>query len=143
MSRQVVHGVTLRGATEEVDGGGDGYKDKVLKLIPAETVALYVSLQGVLVSALSDPARAQQLQVWEWAIFLIMMALNALYLLRVQHVTDWKQHAIVAAAFIVWAFTLGGPFESLPFYEPFMGSVTLALFTFVVPMFYRGIPAEH
>jgi hypothetical protein len=139
MARQVVHRVALRG-----EGGVDldPYKERLLKLIPAETVAVYVSLQGVLLSALAAPEKAARLDAWLWTIFVSVLVLNALYLRNIQKVVDWKQHAIVATAFVVWAFTLGGPFQRLSFYEPFMGSVALLLFTFAVPIFYRGLPVE-
>jgi hypothetical protein len=137
MARQIVHREAMRGETTSA-AAQERYEEKLLKLIPAETVAVYLTLQGVLVSAMAAPAQAARLNMWLWIIFVVMLGLNSLYLRRVQNVTDPKQHVTMAAAFLVWVFTMGGPFRSLSFYEPFMGSMALSLFTFVVPMIYRG-----
>jgi hypothetical protein len=139
MARQIVYRETMRG---QIAAGTppalERYDEKLLKLIPAETVAVYLSLQGVLVSAMAAPVQAVRLNAWLWIIFVIMLGLNGLYLRKVQKVTDPMQHVTMGAAFLVWVFTMGGPFRSLSFYEPFMGSLALSLFTFVAPMFYRG-----
>jgi hypothetical protein len=138
MARQIVYREAMRGQTASDTPSQEPYEQKLLKLIPAETVAVYLSLQGVLVSSMGAPAKAAQLNYWLWVIFVVMLVLNGLYLRNVQKVTDPKQHAILAAAFLVWVFAMGGPFRSLSFYEPFMGSLALTLFTFVVPLVYRG-----
>jgi hypothetical protein len=44
------------------------------------------------------------------------------------------QLAVSTFAFGVWVFALGGAFTSLSWYEPFLGSVMLVLFTFFVPL---------
>ena len=138
MARQIVYREVMRGHTTAATPSQEPYEQKLLKLIPAETVAVYLSLQGVLVSSMGAPAQAGQLNSWLWIIFVSMLVLNAVYLRRVQKVTDYMQHAILAAAFLVWVFAMGGPFRSLSFYEPFMGSLALTLFTFVAPLVYRG-----
>jgi hypothetical protein len=138
MSRQVIYCEALRGQSATAMPSQERYDEKLLKLIPAETVAVYLSLQGVLMSAMAAPAQAQRLNIWLWIIFVVMFMLNWLYLREFQRVTDPKQQAILAAAFVVWVFTMGGPFRSLSFYEPFMGSLALTLYTFVVPLLYRG-----
>jgi hypothetical protein len=37
-------------------------------------------------------------------------------------------------AFIVWVFATGEPFSSLSFYQPYYASITIIIFTFVIPM---------
>ena len=138
MGRQVIYREAMRGQSPAAAPSQERYDEKLLKLIPAETVAVYLSLQGVLLSSMGAPAEAQRLNAWLWVIFVVMLVLNGLYLRKVQNVTDYKQHAILATAFVVWVFTMGGPFRNLSFYEPFMGSLLLTLYTFVVPLFYRG-----
>jgi hypothetical protein len=44
------------------------------------------------------------------------------------------QLALSTAAFGVWVFALGGAFASLPWYEPFIGSLALVIFTFFAPL---------
>ena len=136
MGRQVVFdpAPTFRDSGED---RGDKYVDKVLKLIPAETVAVYMSLDGVLRSALVQ--RESSLQNWLWVTFVGIAIGNVLYLRQVAQVGEAGQVAILTAAFIVWVFTIGGPFSTYAWYEPFMGSVILGLFTFIAPRLYRGV----
>jgi len=119
--------------------GGDAYFYRLTKLIPAETVALFLFIQGILRSALGSEGQETQLQGWMWVNFVVIVFLNVFYLKKFQFVSDRIQLAILTLAFIVWIFSLGGPFEFFSFYQPFMGSVILALFTFTVPLVYEGI----
>ena len=139
MGRQVVKGVELRDGTADVDNQGDVYVERLLKLIPSETVTLYIFLQGVIKSALSSPTQETQLQFWLWGVFFIVAFLNIIYLRRFNHITDPVQYVILTIALIIWVMNTGGPFELLSFYKPFMGSVSLGIYTFSVPIFYKGI----
>ena len=117
-------------------GTQDDYIDRLMKLIPADTVALYLSLDGIVRSGLKgDPA----LSTWMWALFVVVTVGNVLYW-RKTGVTDVVQYVVLTLAFVVWVFTIGGPFHDLPWYKPFMGSVLLGLFTFFAPLLYKGAP---
>jgi hypothetical protein len=145
MGRQVRKMGVQRDAVRTTGAGpstGDAYLERLLKLIPAETVAVYLFVQGVLQSGLAEPARLDQLQIWLWIVFGIFVVGNILYVRRFHDVTDPVQYLILTLAFAVWVFTLGGPFQYLGFYEPFMGSVILAIFTFFVPIVYQGVPVS-
>jgi hypothetical protein len=108
----------------------DGYTDRLLKYIPAESVALYLTLQGIVLSSVE----AQALTTWLWFAFVIGCIGTPLYLWRIQQVSKRIQLAVSTAAFGVWVFALGGAFASLSLYEPFLGSVVLVIFTFFVPL---------
>ncbi len=136
MGRQVIKPSGTRSVTP-APGTEDAYLERLLKLIPAETVAVYLFLQGVLQSALSE--QEGQLQAWLWGVFLVLLVGNVFYIRRFHDVTDPVQYVILSLGFIVWVLTLGGPFAFLSFYQPFMGSVILGLFTFLVPIFYTGV----
>lgn len=145
MGRQVVRKqeamAAARGAGP-ADAVGDTYLDRLLKLIPAEVVALYLFLEGVLQSALNEPDELGQLQGWLWGVFIVLIIGNVLFLRRYQQVKDVAQTVLLSLALVIWVLTLGGPFEYLDFYRPFMGSVLLGLFTFFVPLFYTGVPSS-
>lgn len=138
MPRQVVSSGRRRDGTSAAPGTQDDYVQRLLKLIPAETVAMYLFLEGVTASGLAQ--EPSQLATWLWAIFGILLVGNVLYIWRVLEVNDPIQYVILSLAFIVWIFTIGGPFQSLAFYQPFMGSLALGLFTFFVPIIYKGTP---
>ncbi len=124
------------GAGAGTAGTQDDYIDRLMKLIPADTVALYLSLDGIVRSGLKgDPA----LSTWMWALFVVVTVGNVLYW-RKTGVTDVVQYVVLTLAFVVWVFTIGGPFHDLPWYKPFMGSVLLGLFTFFAPLLYKGAP---
>jgi len=134
MVRQVLAAPVTRSVSDE-ERAGDEYVEKILKLIPAETVAVYLSLDGVLSSALSG----QQLRIWLWVIFVLVLVGNILYLRRAK-VTAVSQLTLMSVAFGIWVLALGGPFALFEWYRPFMGSVVLTLFTFFLAPLYRGVP---
>ncbi|WP_213979234.1 hypothetical protein [Sphingomonas sp. dw_22] len=45
---------------------------------------------------------------------------------------------IAAGAFVVWIYSQGGPFEQFGLYVPYIGSLAVLLWTFVIPIFYKG-----
>jgi len=108
----------------------DDYTNRLLKYIPAESVALYLTLQGIVLSSVEG----QALNTWLWVAFVIGVCSTPLYLWRVMRVKKRVQLAVSTAAFGVWVFALGGAFASLSWYEPFLGSVMLVIFTFFVPL---------
>ena len=142
MTRQVIGGRQppatrgVGGAEAAAPPAADDYLDRLMKLIPADTVALYLSLDGVIRSGLAgDPS----LRTWLWVLLVVVAAGNILYW-RKTGVTHVGQYIVLTVAFVVWVFTIGGPFHDLPWYKPFMGSVLLGLFTFFAPFLYKGAP---
>ena len=108
----------------------DNYTDRLLKYIPAESVALYLTLQGIVSSSVEGRA----LYTWLWFAFGIGIIVTPCTMWRVQQVSKRVQLAVSTAAIGVWVFALGGAFASLSWYEPFLGSVLLVVFTFFVPL---------
>ncbi len=139
MTRQVIKGRAdqIRLESTKPQEKADRYLDRLLKLIPGETVALYLFLQGVLNSGLGDDPR--QYAIWLWSIVLIIALGNVLYLRRFHKITDPWQIVILTVAYFIWLFAIGGPFALFSWFKPFMGSVLLGLFTFFIPMVYTGV----
>ena len=109
----------------------DSYMDRLLKYIPAESVALYLTLQGII---LSGAAEAPHLNTWLWFVLVIGLIGTVLYQWRVLKIGKAVQLAVSTAAFGVWVFALGGAFATMSWYEPFIGSLTLVIFTFFAPL---------
>jgi hypothetical protein len=123
----------IRGPAQVLSGGGkpDDYFSRVIKYIPAEIVALYVSAGGIV-----PKGHLHEFDIL-WAIFAACAVATPLYMLKVarDEVTKkpiWKQIIVATIAFPVWAFALGGPFAHLSWYEPFIGSLVLMFVTFAV-----------
>jgi len=110
----------------------DSYFDKAVQYIPADIVAAWVAVTGLVSSARDVPR-----QTILWVAFGIGLLVTALW--------TWKQAAapgrrppvtqaiISTGAFAVWVFALGGPFQHVPG-QPVYGSLLLILYTLVVAL---------
>ena len=137
MTRQVIRSSAAPVRAAGTPGTPDEYLDRLLKLIPGETVAAYLFVVGVIQTALK--AQPSALGLWLWIVFAVIGVGNFFYWKRAK-VTDPAQYVLLTAAYVVWVFTIGGPFATTGWYQPFMGSVLLGLFTFLAPQLYKGVP---
>ena len=102
------------------------YKDRLLKLIPSEIVAAYLVLSGII------PQESAK-----WGILLVsivLLILVPLYLWRIHNVKSCIQLLFTAISFVVWIYSLGGPFEFWGIYKAWIGSVILVLWTLIIPL---------
>ena len=102
------------------------YQEKLLKLIPSEIVAAYLALQGIVPEEHS-----------KWGLLfisIILLILTPFYLKKFQNVTHWLQLTITTLSFIIWIYTLGGPFELWGLYIPWIGSIVMVIWTLIVPL---------
>ena len=115
----------------------DPYSSRLLKYIPSEIVAAYLVIQGMI------PADGGALSFWVMlGVPLLMLALTPLYLRRLQGVKDANQIAVTMISFLVWLYTLGGPFTPpyLDIHVAWLGSIILVLWTLLAPLFLQGRP---
>lgn len=112
--------------------GEDQYKDKLLKFIPADIIAIYLTLHG-LVPVL--PADAPKRTLY-WIIFFVILAIAIPWQRMVAKIQKWPQVWIGFGAFIVWAITVGDPFthDNFSWYYNAYGAMILALYTFLIPL---------
>jgi hypothetical protein len=106
----------------------DKYTTKLLKYIPAEVIALYLTLDTLIRSADQIPVAVY------WGIFLFGIIATYLYLWRVENVAKQGQLVISMLAYCIWVFAIGGPFTNLEWYDPIYGGILLPIFTFMVPI---------
>lgn len=111
------------------------YFEKLLAFIPADMVAGYLALDGILKQTVP------QAPWWMyWAVFGAMLALTPLYVCfrptpSLVLKCSMRFRAITATlAFAVWVFALGGPFETFSWYLPVYGSVLLIVTTLTLPV---------
>ncbi len=113
------------------------YQDKLLKLIPTEIVGAYMFLSGV-VSGGPESAAQTAGNVLDdnliYIVFFALLALTPLYLWRVSNVTNVVQIIVTTVSYVVWVYTLGGPFSIWGIYSPAAGSVFLVIWTLAMPM---------
>jgi len=105
------------------------YKNKLLKLIPSEIVAAYVVIEGII----PDDRKL----IGTIAVSLVLLILIPLYLKKIYKVQRFGQHVFVMIAFIIWIYTLGGPFKHWNLWEAWIGSAVLILYTLLIPLVYQ------
>lgn len=106
----------------------DSYTERLMKYIPAEVIALYLTLDALIRSSPQFPASLY------WAVFLFCFVATYLYLWRIEKVRKQVQLHISGSAFIVWVFAIGGPFAHLSWYNPIYAGILLPIFTFLVAL---------
>jgi hypothetical protein len=108
----------------------DDYKSRILKYIPAEIVAVYLTLDGIVRSAVDGASR----QIWLHLILGFGLVVTPLFLWRVAKVRNKNQLVISTISFAVWVFALGGAFADYSWYKPFEGAIALVMYTFLIPI---------
>ena len=118
-------------------GGGveiDTYKDRLFKYIPADVVAAWTAVTGLIAGATISPGIF-------WVLFFVFIVLTALWTHRQTSQKGqppvWIQIVIASIAFIVWVFALGGsssPFSTFSWYSQVYGSILLIVYTLAVPL---------
>ena len=116
------------------------YMDRLLKMIPAEVVSLYVVGVGLIPK--DKDSSLTYLAVWAVICFI------GLFVVRIWGTgdpqanlsPDWIHITISAIAFIIWVYSLGslGIFGALGIADPVIGSLLVLAWTFFVPIFYKG-----
>jgi hypothetical protein len=107
---------------------GDNYLSRVAKYVPGEIVATYLSLIGFMKNV--DPKDDAKLPTL-WVMLVVCFLLAPVYFWKMTEKGQPKlRHILVSSgAFLVWAYALGGVFESMEWHKPWLASVVLALYT--------------
>ena len=74
-------------------------------------------------------------QPYIWTAFFVLLVLTPLYLAKIHDVRGKTQLVLTSLSFVVWVYTLGGPFQMVGWYQPQIASCVLVLWTLVVPLF--------
>lgn len=127
MNRTIIRSGEIQDTTRTAPAP-DTYTSRLLKYIPSEVIAVYLTLTALL-RASAAPDR-----MLEWLVFAFGVVVTPLYLWRVQRVWKPLQLVLSTVAFVVWAFALGGPFLSLTWYTAVYGGLLLTAYTFLIPI---------
>jgi hypothetical protein len=113
----------------------NNYKDRLLKLIPSEIIAAYVTLHGLIIGIES----VHKLELM-WITVGMLFLLTPIYLYKVSMVTKKGQIFISSIGFLVWVFSTNPPIDvvwgDIP--SVFLGSMVFIIYTLFVPLFYKG-----
>jgi len=111
-----------------LEGREPSFLQAVLALIPSEIIAVYVFVQGVMPLELAP----------QLGVSLLLVGITPLYLRFAAGVRARAQLVVSTLSLVVWIFALGqGPVRFIhpPYWEAWYGSVALAVWTLVPPMF--------
>lgn len=110
-------------------GEASQYADKLVKLIPTEIIGAYLAIDGM--TATIHDERKAVLSITIIGLLIII----PFYLWFMFKIRNKLQIIITMISFVVWVFSMGGPFLAYEWYLHVYGSVTLVLWTLVVPLF--------
>jgi FtsH-binding integral membrane protein len=133
MSRRIITSPPQVAAPGAPQPTVDTFFDKLYKYIPADVVAFYVFVSGLL-----DGADLANKQVIYWVVVVIGLVAAFFWTLRQTQQPGmnpaYKQAAISTVAVLVWIFALGGPFSAFAWYNSILGAILLAAFTLLIPL---------
>lgn len=122
------------------------YIDRLIKLIPAEVIGLYLLGKGLILERYPLPLGQgeRQGELWFWMVwtafcFAAVIAVRT-WATRDPHrniPTEWPAVAIAAASFLIWVFCLGDVFLVAGWWDSLVASLLVLGWTFIVPVFYR------
>lgn len=102
----------------------DSYYDRLFKYIPADVVAGWIAVKGIIASAPGGPKE----NIY-WICFIAGVILTFLWTYKMTtvegHKPAWIQIIVATVAFMVWVVVTGEPFNL----EPYIGSLILVGFT--------------
>lgn len=133
-SGQTVNATT----TAQVPEPSDPYFARLVKLVAAEVLALYIALKAV---AAGFPG------VWAFICLLLVVLVRTLGTKQAGKPIQWIAVAVACVSFVLWVYATGGQFFEwkLPTTpeeaaKNAQGAVSAAIgvWTFVVPFFYKG-----
>ena len=111
----------------------DGYLSRMMKLVPMETIALYLILDAQL-SAVRFSVPGWPVLTPPLLLFLVCLVLTFVYI-RMR--AKAAQAIISTIGFVCWMAAIGGPFRELAPHHETVGALLLMLFMTLAPM-YRG-----
>lgn len=112
-----------------------GYMERLVKLIPAEVVGLYLIGNGII-----PPDSKVATVVWSIVcLFLVILVRAEATGDRANKIpTQWFAVVVSSISFVIWVYNMPGPFKVYDLMIPFVGSLAVLVWTFVVPYFYKG-----
>ena len=113
------------------------FKDKLIKLIPGEVVAAYMAIDGII----PPPTQSAHSRTMSIVVAVVLLAVIPFYLKKVYSVVNVQQIVFTMGSFVVWLYSLGGPFKYFygadggSIHVPWIGSIILILWTLFIPFF--------
>jgi len=114
----------------------DPYFSKVIKLIPADIVSVYLAVFNIIKSNSQNSGRNAALQ---WIVFGLILIITPFYLKKVAKIVTVKQIILCTVSFVFWVFSLGGPLEGkviAGYSVQFLAALILPIYSLFIPLVY-------
>jgi hypothetical protein len=109
---------------------GDEYLQRLIKLIPSEILALYVTFKEI---------AASWLGIWATICLALVLFARIMGTYRKDKGVQWVAVVVASVSFVLWVYATGGNFLGLePPAIPGLISIAVGVWTFIVPFFYKG-----
>ena len=115
----------------------DTYRERLVKYVPVEVIALYISVYGIGYAVMGTDPLFVLISRW---LLIAGIAGTLLYLWKAEGVSDAVQLSVSAIGFVAWVFALGVvPVSELPGYNQIAAAAFLPVYIFCTPLI-DGIP---
>lgn len=129
------------------------YLERLIKLVPAEVVALYLAGTAAIKATFPHPENPPVFTLEEQYFWLGWTAfcLVAVVVVRAWATSskpdgiapEWRAVTIAAVSFVIWVYSLGDVFVPIGWWKPLLATLAVLGWTFAVPLFYREtLPAS-
>jgi hypothetical protein len=114
----------------------DSYVTKLLKMIPAEVISLYLAGLALIPASLPDP---QKIAPMAWVGLCFILVILARYVMTKDKNTspDWMIVGLSAVSFLIWSYSMGGPWATTGIYITWLGGLAVLVWTFAVPLCFK------
>jgi hypothetical protein len=119
-------------------GREDTYVEQLLKLVPAEAVTLYIAGTNLIPNPIPENQKIIPV-IW------LIVCLGFVILLRSKitkddkKTTDWMIVGISAVSFLIYAYSLGGVFETFGIYLGYFATLIIMAWTAFTPFIYKNV----
>ena len=137
MSRRIETGArpgTARPAAQDPPAVDD-YLGRLVKYVPAEIIALYLTVAGIIPPTPTGRPNTTALWVVFFGCLVLVPVFTWVATTRHGRPPLIPQVVISTLAFPVWVLAIGGPFASLAWYQPWIASVVLAFATTLMGLY--------
>lgn len=137
MSRNIITKRAITTLGVEQTPKEDPYVSKIIKLIPADIISVYLAVFNIVKS---NNQSADGNSTLQWIVFGLLLAITPFYLKKVAQINTTKQIVFCTISFVVWVFSLGGPLDGVSiggYTAQFLGAVFLPIYTLLIPLLYN------
>jgi len=106
----------------------NNYQSRLLKLIPSEIIAAYLVIIGFI------PPGYEHSKILLTIVTAILLIMVPFYLISFMAVKGPLQIIFTSLSFLVWVYSMGGPFVYYGIHEAVIGSALLVLWTLLIPL---------